>query len=70
MRAVERTEGNWSVMVKKRGRSVIMLVYHSPSSSNCKFLDYMEEICNDDILRRKVIIMGDFNIDMKVNNYV
>jgi len=59
------------VNVKERDyRGVIMLVYHSPSSSDCKFLDYMEEICNDDILRQKVIIMGDLNIDMKVHNYV
>lgn len=74
LRAVEKEEGNWwSVMVniQERGyRGVIMLVYHSPSGSDCRFIDYLEDTCNDDILRQKVIIMGDFNIDMNVSNYV
>jgi len=33
--------------------SIIMLVffYHSSSGSDCRFLDYLKETCNDNILR-------------------
>jgi len=47
-----------------------MVVYHSPNSSDSKFLDYLENVCNDEILSLNVIIMGDFNIDLKIDNYI
>jgi len=43
MRAMEKDERNWwsvIVNVKEKGyKGVIMLIYHSPSSSDCRFLD-------------------------------
>jgi len=45
-----------------------MLVYHSPSSSDAEFMDFLEETCCNE-LNGSVIILGDFNIDMKVKNY-
>jgi len=46
-----------------------MLVYHSPSGSDASFIDSLEETCNNNLLNGSVIIMGDFNIDMKTKNY-
>lgn len=46
-----------------------MLIYHSPSSSDSEFIDFLEEVCNNELLNDNIIIMGDFNMDMKVNNY-
>ena len=50
-------------------KGIIMLIYHSPNGSDSSFLDYLENSCSGEILNQKVIIMGDFNIDMKLNNY-
>ena len=47
-----------------------MVVYRSPNSSDSSFLDYMENTCNDAMLRQSIIIMGDFNIDLKIDNYI
>jgi len=33
------------------------------------FMYSLEEMCNNIILNGSVIIMGDFNLDMKVKNY-
>lgn len=46
-----------------------MLVYHSPNSSDAKFVNYLEETCINNIQRDNVIVMEDFNIDMKLNNH-
>lgn len=62
----------WSITVKiidRYFKSILMLVYHSPSGSDIGFIDFLDETCNNDMLNGNVIIMGDFNIDMKVNNY-
>lgn len=62
----------WSLTIRVNGKNykgTLMLVYHSPSGSDAKFIEFLEEICNDDLLNGSVILMGDFNIDMKVKNY-
>jgi len=46
-----------------------MLVYYLPSNSDANFIEFLEKICNNDLLNDGVILMGDFNIDMKVKNY-
>ena len=47
----------------------IACLYRSPSASRAEFLDILDEIL-DDILMKNLIIMGDFNIDLiKVDNY-
>lgn len=51
-------------------KGLIMLVYHSPNSSDVEFVDFLEEACINNIHRDSVIIMGDFNIDMKRNNHI
>jgi len=74
VKAIERCEGNWWTIIinieESNCKGLIMVVYHSPNSSDAKFLDYMENRCNDKMLRQNVIIMGDFNIDLKVDNYI
>lgn len=71
--AIGACERNWwAVTVKLNDRNnkcVLMLVYHSPSGSDARFLDFLEEACNRELMRGSVIIMGDFNFDIKVNNY-
>ena len=46
-----------------------MLIYHLPSNSDANFIEFLEKICNNDLLNDGVILMGDFNIDMKIKNY-
>jgi len=41
-----------------------MLVYYLSSSSDANFIEFLEEICNDDLLNSSsVILMDDFNIE-------
>jgi len=71
--ATDNCERNWwTVTIKisdKHYRGSLMLVYHSPSGSDASFIDFLEETCNNNLLNGSVIIMGDFNIDMKTKNY-
>lgn len=71
--AIDICERNWwTITVKiidRNYKGIVMLVCHSPNSSDASFTDFLEETCNSHILNGKVIIMGDFNTDMKVNNY-
>lgn len=73
-KAIERCEGNWwSIIIKiedSNWKGIVMVVYHSPNGSDASFLDYLENMCNEMMLRQNVIIMGDFNIDLKMDNYV
>ncbi|KMQ95301.1 hypothetical protein RF55_4490 [Lasius niger] len=62
----------WSILVKINERDfkgLLMLIYHSPSGSDSEFIDFLEGVCNNELLNGNIIIMGDFNMDMKVNNY-
>ena len=71
--AMDICERNWwTITVKiinKNYKGTVMLVYHSPNSSDTSFIVFLEETCNSHILNGNVIIMRDFNIDMKVNSY-
>lgn len=72
--AIERRDGNWwTIIVKIKDRDyigMIMIVYHSPNSKDGNFINFLEEICINVMQNDNVIIMGDFNIDMTVNNYM
>lgn len=69
----ENCERNWWTLtvriLNKNFRCLVMLVYHSPSD-DADFVDFLEETCANDILNDSVIVMGDFNVGMKVNNYI
>jgi len=69
--AINRLAGNWwAIMIKisdKNYNGTLMLVYHSLSDAD--FMYFLGKVCNNDILNGNVIIMGDFNLDMKVKNY-
>jgi len=47
-----------------------MLIYHSPSSSDAAFIEYLEESCDRALINDSVIVMGDINIDMNVKGYI
>lgn len=58
---------------------IIGVLYHSPSGSHADFLNYFEELMEDIIATNsKIIILGDFNIDLltestysnKINNLI
>jgi len=62
----------WAITIKTSNESykrILILVYHLPSSSDAEFLGFLEETCCNELLNGSVIIMDDFNIDMKVKNY-
>jgi len=43
-----------------------MLIYHSPNGSHATFIEYLEESRDRALISDSFIVMGDFNIDMKV----
>jgi len=51
-------------------RGLIILIYHSLNGSNAAFIKYLEESCDRALMSDSVIVMGDFNIDMKVKGYI
>jgi len=51
-------------------RNLIMLIYNSPSGSDAAFIEYLEESCDRTLICDSFIIMGDFNIEMKVQGYI
>lgn len=72
--AIENYERNWwSIIVKVMEncyKGMIMLLYHSSNNSDAVFIDCLEEACTSDMLNDNIIVMGDFNIDMKLKKYV
>lgn len=58
----------WSLAIKINTYNcsiIICVVYHSPNSSHADFLNYFEELMEDIVNHNaKVIIVGDFNIDL------
>lgn len=69
---IERCQGNWwTITIKIKDKDyigIIMIVYHSPNGKDGDFINFLEEICINERQNDNVIIMGDFNIDMRVNN--
>lgn len=74
MIGTERCDGNWwSIIVKIKDKDyigIIMIVYHSPNGKDGNFINFLEEICINVMQNDNVTIMGDFNMDMSVNNYI
>jgi len=71
--SVESYDRNWWAIAIKVAevnlRGLIMLIYHSPSGSDAAFIAYLEESCDRTLMSDSVIVMRDFNIDMKVQGY-
>jgi len=62
----------WAITIKVAEvnlRDSIMLIYHSPSCSDAAFIEYLEESCDRALMSDSFIVTGDFNIDMKVQDY-
>lgn len=63
-------EGSYWVLVLeisgKKDAFLLVGVYRSPGASKLQFLEYFETFCEDLTMRgKRVIIMGDFNIDWR-----
>ena len=62
----------WSVMLKLQVNKeciICISIYRSPNSNGNEFLNYFEEILNNDLINaNKTIILGDFNINFNSNN--
>jgi len=71
--SVESCDRNWwAITIRLAEISLnvsIMLIYHSPSGSNAAFVEYLEKSCDRALMSDSFIVMGDFNIDMKVQGY-
>jgi len=71
--SIESCDRNWWAITIKVAdvnlRGSIMLIYHSPSGSDTAFVEYLEESCDRALTSDNSIVMGDFNIDMKVQDY-
>lgn len=74
MIGIERCEANWwtiTVEIKEKDyKGIIMIVYHSPNGKDGDFINFLEDKCTNVMRNDNVIVLGDFNIDMSVNNYI
>jgi len=62
----------WCVAIEvkeKLYKGVIMVVYHSPSSSHGDFMRFLEDIVEQLIIKGDCIIIGDFNIDIMIDSF-
>lgn len=50
-------------------KGVIIVLYHSPSTSDSDFIRVLEEIVESVIEKGECIVMGDFNINMMVDSF-
>lgn len=48
---------------------IVCTLYHSPNASDAEFIDIIKELGEHLIEFNKVIIVGDFNIDISKNDY-
>lgn len=71
---IERYERNWwtiTIKIKDKDyKGIIMIAYHSPNGRDGDFINFLEETCINVMQNDDVIIMGDFNVDMSVNNCI
>jgi len=44
-------------------KGVITVLYYSSSASHDEFVRFLKDIVNELVVKRKCIIIGDFNID-------
>lgn len=62
----------WCVAIDVREkfyRGALMVVYHSPSASDGDFLRFLEEVVEDLVIKGECMIVGDFNIDFKIDSF-
>lgn len=62
----------WCVAIDVREkfyRGTLMVVYHSPSASDGDFLRFLEEVVENLVIKGECIIVGDFNIDFKIDSF-
>jgi len=71
--SIESCDRNWWAITIRLAeislKGSIMLIYYSPSGSDAAFVEYLKESCDRALMNDSSIVMGDFNIDMKVQGY-
>jgi len=51
-------------------KGIVIVIYHSPSSSDVDFISFLINIIEDLIIKRECIVIGDFNIDFMVSSFI
>lgn len=62
----------WCVAIEvyeKWCKSIIAVVYHSPSASDSEFIKFLEEMVEDLFIKGTCIVIGDFNIDVSIESF-
>lgn len=70
---ISKIESNcWSAAIEvndKIFKGVIMVVYHSPSSSDGEFIRFLEDVTEELTVKGECLIIGDFNIDIMKDSF-
>lgn len=62
----------WCIAIEikeKLYKGVIMVLYHSPSASHGDFVRFLEDIVEELVIKGECMIIGDFNIDFRINSF-
>lgn len=62
----------WCVAIDIREnfyKGALMVMYHSPSASDGEFLRFLEDVIEELVIKGDCIIVGDFNIDFKIDSF-
>ncbi|KAK2578422.1 hypothetical protein KPH14_000969 [Odynerus spinipes] len=65
-------ENCWCVVIRVKEtwyKGIVVALYHSPSSSDSIFIKFIEDLVEDMIVKERCIVIGDFNIDFKVDAF-
>lgn len=70
---VKKLESNcWCAAIEvkdKLYKGVIMVIYHSPSSSHGDFVRFLEDIVEELVIKGECMVIGDFNIDLMIDSF-
>ncbi|XP_025269746.1 uncharacterized protein LOC112639559 [Camponotus floridanus] len=70
---VKKLESNcWCAAIEVKDKvykGVIMVIYHSPSASHGDFMRFYEEIVEELVVKGECIVIGDFNIDLRMDSF-
>lgn len=70
---VQKVIGNcWCVVIglfEQWYKGTIVILYHSPSAPDGIFIRFIEDLIEDLIVKEKCIVIGDFNIDLRLDTF-
>lgn len=56
-------------LFEKWYKGTIVILYHSPSAPDGIFIKFIEDLIEDLIVKEKCIVIGDFNIDLRLDTF-